>query len=735
MLELEPNEDKLLKDKGDLYALKQDFPNAIKTYENLVERCPAFEYKLTLSNLYMAEQDFVCAEKILEPMYNSNPNNPAVINAYLNDLLAQQKTTLAYKVITGNHLEETKEGFIVLGDMAMQDGCHDTAINKYYNASLLDPENLVIKNKLAKAYRSSGCINNSAQTYLQILAQDSDNLQAKIGLGHLEIDKKNYEQSRKIFCEILAEKPDYKPAQKGIVQSYLANGDSLKALEILNKMPADADIKLMKAKIYYDLDMHSDAFKNIPNKSECESCTPEKFKKNGQKRSLGNLKNLKITFAESKIKILTEILQSKTERNSKRLKAVADETIPKPILENKLNEKPEMHEITEDKAEMDTETFWASPNQSNLYTIPSLPSYNVPTILEPPTKLKASVYENAQELKYKIRRHEAITLTPTYSFMFQQLADEFDLDYHKFGMHLSKAVEGNKHVFMEYNVIVYTSGNIPAFGTRLNNLVNEFRGGIQARPVEKWEYRADMGVKAFEFDHGAMITADSWLKHYFNDKFNLKIGYRRNNIEQSFLSAVGEPVNGIFTGRAADNKVYVEFEGKLPRGFYTFGRGGYGIIYAQNLPTNQYSEGMVGIGKLLYNNPKNKWINIFGIDLISSNSSYQYNLLNIYDNKGRLFGGYFSPSYFNANTLNLKLEGNIEKWHLNYGIKAFGGIQTAISPDSTAPAWGFSPYIAYNLNDNVCINLAYNHFNYASVQRDQFIINAVIRGFRSHGKN
>lgn len=345
--------------------------------------------------------------------------------------------------------------------------------------------------------------------------------------------------------------------------------------------------------------------------------------------------------------------------------------------------------------------------------------------------LKGVVTKGANDLRYKIRRNEAITLTPNYSFFIQNLADEFDLHYHKFGLNLSKNIEGNKNIFAEYNVIIYTSGGTP----KRNNVVNEFRSGIKSRPNKNWEYRADLGVKAFEFG-GGMINTNSWLKYYFNDKFNLKAGYKRDNIEQSYTSAVGSNVDGVLTGRSADNKLYLEYEGKLPYKIYTYGRGTYGLIYSANMPTNQYFEGMIGAGKLLYNNPKNKWLNTVAFDIVSFNTGYQYNQLRIiYDKTGKLFGGYFSPSYFNATTGNLKVEGNIKKWHLKYGLKGFGGIQTSMSPDSTTPTWGFSPYISYDLNDNISLNLTYNHFTYADIIRDQFIVNAVIRGFKKNAKN
>jgi len=349
--------------------------------------------------------------------------------------------------------------------------------------------------------------------------------------------------------------------------------------------------------------------------------------------------------------------------------------------------------------------------------------------------IKGVSTKEAEVLKYKIRRDEAITLTPTYSFFFQQLAEEFDLDIHQFGTRLSKNVDNNKNIFMEYNVLTYTSGQVKETGNRLTNVVNEFKGGVRSRVNEKWEYRGDIGVKVFEFGNGAMILTDSWIKHYFNDKFNLKLGFRRDNIEQSYLSAVGRLVNGVFTGRAADNKLYVEFNGLLPHKLYAFGFGSCGVIDAQNLPTNQYSEGLIGLGRLLYNNPKNKWINTFGVDVVSYNSSYQFNLLRVPNGTGQVFGGYFSPSYFNATTFNVRAEGAMKNNRLRYGIDAFGGLQTAMSPDMTLPAWGVAPYIAYDINDNVSINLSYDHYEYAAVQRDQFIINAVIRGFDRHAKN
>ena len=636
LLVSEPNSEKLLKSAGDLYATIKDFPNAIKAYEQLVRNHPKQEYCMELANFYMANQDFIKAEAILEPIYNASQNNPVpekskIIDAYLNSLLAQQKIMQAYCVIKTNHLENTKNGYMIVGDIAMTNKDYECAKINFKNALTLDPESDILQNKLAQSYRMLKCLCVSAKIFNNVLAKDPCNLEARLGLGSLETDKKNFEKSRRIFCSILKENPDYKPAKIAIANSYIANDDNFSALETLENMPQDEEVKLMQDQTRYKMGIRPVVFKSIADV-------------------------------------------------------------------------PEMNVPLED-VNYDSEI---NPNRS----------------------INGAIFEDRKELEYKKRRNEAITLVPTYSIFTQQLADQFRLNYIKGGVNLSKNIDGNKLVFMGYNVIVYSSGG-PQY---LNNFANEFRGGIQARPTDKWEYRADVGVKAFQFGDGAMLITDSWIKHYFSDKFNLKAGVMRNNIEQSYLSAVGERVDGVFTGRAADNKFYLEAQGKLPHQIYSYARAAYGVITAQNLVTNQYFEGYVGVGKLLYNNPKNKWINTFATDVVSYNSAYQYNLLNIYDSTGQLFGGYFSPSYFNATTCNVKLEGHFNKLPIRYGIKAFGGIQNALAPDQTTPTWGYSPYVSYAINDKVSIYAAYNHFNFADVQRDQFIFSAVIRGFGKNGK-
>lgn len=606
LLEFDPNSEKLLKSAGDLYSTKEDFPNAVAYYEKLAKAYPKLEYQKELANLYMANKDFEAAEKLLEPLYGEYPDDTKISDAYLNTLLAQNKTKYAYWVIKDKKLEETPEGYMVLGDLAMQYKHYDMAGNYYFKAVQLNPTSTMLRNKLGDSYRLFGCKTGAASVYRQVLSEDPKNLEARLGMGSIETDKKHFNNARRIFNSILQDKPDYRPAKIAIAHSYIANDEKLSALEELDKLSDDDETKLMKAQVYYNMNMLTDAKEEISD------------------------------------------------------------------------------------------------------------TYNW----------------DAKDLRYKIKRDNAITIIPNYTGFYQTLANEFQLNYQRYGLALSQNVNRNANVFMEYNVYAYTSGPT----SFLSNVTNEFKGGIQQRPNKKWEYRADIGVKAFQ-NHGGMLLSNSWIKHYFNDWFALKLGFYRNNVEQSYTSAVGQYISGIFTGQVAENRVFLEYEAKLPHQFYSFGRGSYGLMTAQNLPTNQFMEGYVGLGKAFYNNPQNPWINTFAFDVVSYNSAYQYNLLNIYSNTGQLFGGYFSPSYFNATTGNVKIEGYIKKLRLHYGVKAFGGIQQSLSPDLQTPTYGYNPYVALDINDHMTLNASYNHFNYAYMQRDIFMFYLVIRGFRKNAKS
>lgn len=346
--------------------------------------------------------------------------------------------------------------------------------------------------------------------------------------------------------------------------------------------------------------------------------------------------------------------------------------------------------------------------------------------------LKGLITEKAKKLNYEIQQSQALTFTPSYIFLNQELTEVYDLDIRKVEMELSKYSENNLKAFIDYGMYLYISGNYK--GDHLEDLTNEIRGGYEGRISEKIEQRTDIGIKVFQ-NGGALLNTNSWIKYYFNDALSLKIGFKRNNAEQSYLAAVGFPLNGDFTGRVAYNTGYTELRGDLPNRYYFLTNVGGGVFTAQNLPTNPFIEGTAIIGREVYKNPDNLWFQSLKIEAMSYNASYHQNLLSIPGvgpkNINRVFGGYFSPSFTSANTINMNLEGEHKKWNIKYGISGFIGGQVIFSPDQTRPNYGISPYLRWKLNDHLAVTLTYSYSNYLTFIRHFAMINIDIKLFRA----
>lgn len=614
LLVQKPTDENLLKDRGDFYSIKKDYAKAIKSYKTLIANYPNAEYKLSLADLYMANKEFSQAENLLEEIYQQDPNDKKVVKSYLNALVAQEKLDKAVAIVQKHRLQYTKDGAIIYGDAHMKNKNYHAAKQNYLRAVNADKKDVLAKNKLAQSYRMLKETQNAALVYNNILAKDPENKDAKLGLGYLAIDQRQYVMARNRFREILAKNPDYKPAKVGIANSYVANGDDFQALHELRQVNPDDETSLIKGKTYYKMGMLSDAKK----------------------------------------------------------------------------------------------------------------------------VLEGVVTADAEELKHQIKKDEVITITPNYTLFRQTLAQEFKLNYNKVGVNVTQGIDKNMKIFADYNMYNYASGYMYAVEGNdvrsYSNLTNEVRLGVMGRPVAKNEFRADIGAKIFQFNQGYMLNTDTWIKHYFNDKFAMKLGFWRNNLEQTYLSAVGTYVNNRLTGQVADNRSYLEYEYRLPKRYYAFGRTSYGVMKGLNIPTNPYMEQMLGVGRLLYNDPDNKLVNKINLDFVSYNSGYRYNLLNIYDdaNPRHSYGGYFSPRYFTANTLNVKFEKKSKKF--SYTLKAFGGGQSSITPTKSTTTWGIAPGISYEFNDNVSMNLLYSYFNYSDMQRNIFMFNVVIRGLKKRAK-
>lgn len=341
--------------------------------------------------------------------------------------------------------------------------------------------------------------------------------------------------------------------------------------------------------------------------------------------------------------------------------------------------------------------------------------------------------EDVIRLENEIRRKRAYQLVSGYELYIQKLNEEFKLDVNKMAISNS-CYEKNLQVYLDYIMYVYTSGRLVGQGPEpKNNLTNEIRLGTQGRLNERFAVRGDLGVKVFQ-DRGAMLLTDTWIKYYVSDNFNLKLGFHRNNTEQTFLSAVGVMIDNKFTGQIADNNLYLDSAIRLPHRSYIFTKCGVGIKEGDNIYSNGYWEGMLGVGKLLRYDFSKPYLQKISVDIVSYNSGYRRNLESLYDSQGYLYGGYFSPVWYSDNTVNMSFVGRVKN-KLSYGCGAFAGWQFAVQPEQSMFIWGASVFGKYRVSDHLSMEAQYRYFRYANVVRNQLIFDVVISMFKSEKNN
>ncbi len=332
------------------------------------------------------------------------------------------------------------------------------------------------------------------------------------------------------------------------------------------------------------------------------------------------------------------------------------------------------------------------------------------------------------QLQHEINRKRAYQLAFGYELYIQKLSEEFKLDVNKIA-YSNSAYHKNMQVYLDYIMYLYTSGRLPGQGYEPhNNFTNEIRLGTQGRINKNFALKGDFGVKIFQ-NRGAMLLTDSWIKYYPNDNFNVKLGFHRNNTEQTFLSAVGVMIDNKFTGQIADNNLYVDSTLRLPYRSYLFNKTGIGLREGYNISNNLYWESLIGIGKLLRYDLSKPYLQKIALNLVSYNSGYQKNLENIYDSQGFLYGGYFSPIWYSDNTISLSLAGRT-KDKFSYGCGSFAGVQYSYKPTNSMFIWGASVFGKYKFSEHFSAELQYRYYKYANVVRNQLLFDVVISIFK-----
>ncbi len=345
--------------------------------------------------------------------------------------------------------------------------------------------------------------------------------------------------------------------------------------------------------------------------------------------------------------------------------------------------------------------------------------------------LKKVKLQEKEDIENKIKVESAFSINTEYSFLVQQLSETYDLNYKKYCLSMNEYGAKNTNVALLYNINFYSSNKEDHRST----LVNEIQVKVQSRPIPELEYKIKFGAKFFQWGVGDMLVTDDWILYHLNDKLALKLGFSRTNLEQSYVSAVGDYIDNNFVGRVAENQVYIESLYSIPEKYYISANYAFKVLTGQNLQTNFASVFTAIIGKELYKNENNKFIKNVVAEFINTSYAYQYNLKNLAERNGEVYGGYFSPSFYNVSTINVNLQGSNKRLHLKYGLQGFVGEQYSLDSSECSFTWGFAPYLTYIFNEHVSVSVNYKAYNYADIIKHFFSVNAEFKLFRKTKKS
>lgn len=617
-----PDDEAYLKIKADALWNMNDFENAIAIYKHFVEIYPTPRYLANFEEVKIYKKAYEESRYIVEIVDSNQWDMKDVIPLYLNTIYMTQRVDKVHEFVRRFGLQDMAIVHSMEEDLFLLEKDNLSTEERHEAAEHFDNDTIHVRLEEANVLQAQGKTLEADELYKEIMEEDENNIDARMGMGYTKLNERKYEEGRKLFREIFKDHPDYWDAKMGIANSYAAYADYILALSELEDVPETIKLEYLKGVIYTEAYMFDSALDAIKNDHSTR----------------------------------------------------------------------------------------------------------------------------ANELRHKIVLRSCPRLILRTSFLKQTLDNRFNLNANKVGFDYTQELKKNLHATFSYTGIAFFSGNIqtgPTVITHFKNHAHDVLFGVDGRISKHWEVHGVFGGRFFgnttndvtgtdDLDtSGAMLLCDSWAKYYVNDRFDVQLGFSRYNLEDSYLAAAGAIIAPeVFAGRISDNRVNLSMNYRFPDFAYAFFRGGLGLRPGVNLPTNQYADALLGIGRVVYNNPENPFINMVGMSITTFNSAFKYNVLNQFGEDSP-FGVYYSPPYFNASSINIRAEGYIKRIKLRYGIKAFVAGQKSIGIVENQMIGACAvPYISYAPNEHFTVNAVFHYSNFADVRKYYAMVQLQFRFFR-----
>lgn len=792
---LHPEDITVLDMLSDAYSGQQKFNEAAIILRKVIQLSPdSINSKIKLAKVYVTLKRFLDARNLLEGMIADNNETLVLLNNKTQ--IAQDATNLSNQVKSGDKNKAQDNEFAVKN---VQENVQEIDISL---KGLVEKYPYVIEalSTLSDAYLGEGNYDEALYTADKLLSLSPNNQDFLMKKGNIYLISGKFDKSAEVFKGLVTKYPDNLTYVEYLANSYLAMEDFKAAIDILkpivtsNRRNVRLAVKYAEAlNAYNEFDESKrfllDAEKVYPDNLDVKeligdtSLAMEDFNTALNYYSLiyekSKTDRIKFKLAET-LRYLNNFDRSEklymSLKDSVKYREKAASGIGHiRIGQNKILK---AREIFENIHKVNPESFDAKFGLAVTYisTEDFLKALNLLDSLSENDKRvkmkKALTYEKmgmpnksmfylktlksreANQLLKIVVNEMRVDLQPQYDFRFQGGDNDRKLNIFTYGFKISKNIGHN------INIKETTLFNNYRSRYGLGNFSMAYLFGLDGRPFKRFNFDSNIGFKTFSQGKDAMLVSKVDTNYYFNDAFKLNLRFTRDNVLDSYFSAVGtklgqfssqddflralgvsddnlpdEDIKNVLNGQVVDNKFSSGYTLKLPHYFFNY--GGYNLGYKKGLhvPGNFYQEATLGLGKILYTRPRGALVDLVMPELTTYYTGYNKSRsITVASSEGTseypidapFYGGYFSPKYMIANKAALHLRGTFDKLNTGYYVYGYAGEQN-IANDPMKFIWGSKVSLIFNEKGRFGLGLNYMVEDYRAAMRHDYYMNLIMR--------
>lgn len=217
-LDRNPTDRSIQYDLGCLLAQTGKLPQAKMLLSALADQAPNAEVYAALGQVHEQLDDGESAQASLENALQLEPENAKTLWRLSRVLLRMDKPAQAELLlqrllaIEPTHVEARYH----LGELDLRDGQPELAIHEFRQALRQDAAHVMAWNGLAVAYIRVGALDEAQRALDRAALLDPRNLHTRTNAGVLAAARRQWNQARQAWQDVLAQQPDFSPAAENL---------------------------------------------------------------------------------------------------------------------------------------------------------------------------------------------------------------------------------------------------------------------------------------------------------------------------------------------------------------------------------------------------------------------------------------------------------------------------------------------------------------------------------------